>query len=277
MAYKGKSVKKNYNKMAKKAILKKSSAVSNGVKMNKPVINPVLKSYVKRIVSGSEEKKKAVLQMAYKAFINGTGFDNAAVPAYGYTTSIPVIPLISQGTTVADRVGNVIRPTFCQVRGYVRASPITATGGANSWPNEPFYVRLVLYRPKSNMSANINSDILDNGSSSQGFDGELDAMLLPYNREKFLIGYSTTFKLQAPAGTVGTNVNNDIGGLPVSKLFKIRVPLPKKLTFVDAQQSPSNARWYLAAGIVNTSGNLAAATDIRATITLSSIMEFTDA
>lgn len=258
-------------------MLKKSSAVSNGIKMNKPVINPVLKSYVKRIVSGTEEKKKAVLQVAYKSFINGTGFDNAAIPAYGYTSAIPVIPLVSYGTTVSDRVGNVIRPTSCYLRGYLRASPVTISTGNNYWPNEPFYVRVVLYRPKVSMSSNINSDIMDNGSSSQGFDGELDAMILPYNTEKFLIGYSRTFKMQAPAATVGTVVNNDIGGLPVSQFFKIRVPLPKKLTFVDTQQSPSNARWYLSAGVVNTSGNLAAATDIRATITFDSVMQFTDA
>lgn len=251
---------------------------SNGVKVSKPAINPQLKSYVKRMVKSTEEKKFANLEVAYRAHILGTGFDNAAVPtAYGYTTNFNIIPPLTAGTGVANRIGNKVNPTSCFIRGYLRASPITAVGGTNSWPNEPFYVRVVLYRMKSSMTTNVNSDILDNGNGTEGFDGTLDGMLLPYSKEKFLIAYSRTFKLQAPAGTVGTNVNNDIGGLPVAKFFKIKVPLPKTLSYVDVQTDPSNARWYLAAGVVNTSGNIAAATDIRCTITAESVMYFTDA
>lgn len=273
MAYK----KSNGKKKNTDQKTKKQAMPANGIRVPTTAINPELKAYVKRMVQGSEEKKIAKQQISYRAFINGTGFDNLALPPYGFNSSTHILPFISQGTTVADRVGNNIKPTYCYVRGYIRASPITATGGINSWPNEPFFVRLVLYRPKSNMATNINSDILDNGSGSQGFDGELDAMLLPYNKEKYLIGYSKTFKLQAPSGTVGTNVNNDIGGLPVSQFFKIKVPMPKKLEYVDGQTSPSNCRWYLSAGVVNTSGNLAAATDIRATITSECVMHYTDA
>lgn len=269
--------KKNYSKMAKKAVSKMVPAPANGIKTLKPVMNPDLKKYVERIVKTTEEVKISNQEIAYRTPINGSGFDVQGLPPYGFNSTTHIYPFISQGTGIADRTGNKIRPTKCFIRGYIRASPISAIGGNNAWPNEPFYVRLVLYRPKANMSVNTNNDIMDNGNGTEFFNGELDGMLLPYNKEKYLIGYSKTFKLQAPAGSAGTLVNNDIGGLPVSVFFRIKVPTPKTFTYVDTQTSPSNSRWYLSAGVVNTSGNLAAASDIRATISAESLLYFTDA
>lgn len=275
--YYGSKLGGRFGKKASK-MPKKIKKGTNGLKVNKPVINPVLKQYVKRAVRGTEEKKIANMEVAYRSAINGSGFDNAAAGgAYGFNASTTVVPLISQGVGPGDRIGNRIRPTSCYIRGYLRALPVTINTGSNYWPNEPFYVRVVLYRPKVNMSQNINSDILDNGNGSEGFNGELDAMLLPYNKDKFLIGYSRTFKLQAPVSSVTNAPNNDIGGLPVCKFFNIRVPMPKQLIYVDTSTAPSNCRWYLSAGIVNTSGNIAANTDIRCNVTAEAVMHYTDA
>lgn len=273
MVYRKSGLKKNYSKMAKKAISKKS----NGVKTNKSVVNPIVKSYVSKMIKKTEEVKCNNMEVAYRASIFGSGFDVAAIPAYGYTSNNTIVPLISQGTGSGERVGNKIKPVSCFIRGYIRALPISATGGNNAWPNEPFYVRLVLFCPKANMSTNVNSDIMDNNNTNLPFQGTLDSMLIPYNKDKFKIGFSRTFKLQAPVGTAGTLSNSDIGGLPVARLFKIRVPLPKTLTYVDTQTAPSNVRWYLSAGVVNTSGNIAAAADIRCNLTAETILYYTDA
>lgn len=275
MAYKGKSVKKNYAKMAKKAV---SKSKSNGLKVMKPVINPQLKSYVKKIVSGTEETKLANFDVAYRAAILGTGFNNnLGAGNYGYTTPVTLVPPVAIGTSNGNRVGNQISPKSCFIRGVIRALPITGTGGTNAWANEPFYVRVVIYKTKLNMDLNINDTILDNGAGSEPFDGTLETLLLPYNKDKYVIGATRQFKLQAPPGTAGTLTNQNIGSLPVSKLFKIKLPMPKRLTYVDTNPDPSNCRWFMAAGIVNVSGNIAANTDIRANITCESMLYYTDA
>lgn len=266
--------KKNYAKMAKKAVKSKS----NGLKVMKPTINPVLKSYVKRIVNGTEEKKLANFDVAYRQPITGTGFNNnLGAGNYGYTTTVTIVPPVSIGTSNGNRVGNQITPKSCYIRGVVRALPISAVAGTNAWPNEPFYVRIVIYKTKLNMDLNLNDTILDNGAGSEPFDGTLETLLLPYNKDKYVIGATRQFKLQAPPGTSGTLTNQNIGSLPVAKLFKINLPMPKKLTYVDTNPDPSNCRWYMAAGVVNSSGNIAANTDIRANITVESMMHYTDA
>lgn len=269
----------NYRKKTfKRKAAKKTTKKSNGLKVMKPVINPVLKSYVKRIVSGTEEKKLANIDVAYRSAILGTGFNNnLGVGNYGYTTAVTVIPPVAIGTSNGNRVGNQISPKSCFLRGVIRALPISGTGGNNAWPNEPFYVRIVIYKTKLNMDLNINDTILDNGAGSEPFDGTLETLLLPYNKDKYVIGATRQFKLQAPPGTSGTLTNQNIGNIPVSKLFRIKLPVPKKLTYVDTNPDPSNARWFMAVGVVNTSGNIALNTDIRANITCESMMYYTDA
>lgn len=267
--------KRNYRRGAKKAAPKSKA---NGLKVLKPVINPLLKKYVKRMISGTEEKKLANFDVAYRASILGTGFNNnLGAGNYGYSTSVTLVPPVAIGTANANRIGNKIVPKSCYIRGVIRALPITSVGGTNAWPNEPFYVRIVIYKTKLNMDLNLNDTILDNGAGSEPFDGTLETLLLPYNKDKYVIGATRQFKLQAPPGVSGTLTNNNIGSLPVSKLFRVSLPMPKTLTYVDTNPDPSNCRWFMAVGIVNVSGNIAANTDIRANITCESVLTYTDA
>lgn len=267
--------KRNYKRMAKKSVAKSKA---NGIKTTKRIVNPALKQMVKRMISGTEEKKLANFDVAYRAPITGSGFNNnLGAGSFGYTTTVTIVPPVAIGTANANRIGNKIVPKSCYIRGVIRALPISAVGGNNAWPNEPFYVRVVIFKTKLNMDLNLNDTILDNGAGSEPFDGTLETLLLPYNKDKYVIGATRQFKLQAPPGTAGTLVNNNIGSLPVSKLFKIRLPMPKVLTYVDTNPDPSNCRWYMAVGTVNVSGNIAANSDIRANITAESIMTYTDA
>lgn len=263
----------NYRKGAKKPAAKPKK---NGIKVSKPVINPVLKRYVKKIVNGTEERKQFNLNLGEGSAIVGSGISSTGT-VYGYTTPSSVIPVIQGGVGVQQRVGNRIRPTSCYIQGFVRALPVNTAN--NNHPNDPFYVRIVLFRHKTSMITASNSDIIDDQNTGGGvpFDGSVNRMLMPYNKDKYLIGGSRQFKLQ-PCSTIGTGALENLAGIPSIGIFKMKVPLPKTMVYNDnLSNEPQNARWYLSVGIVNSSGVLSPNTTVRATFTAQCYINYTDA
>lgn len=261
--------RKNYSKMAKKAVKK-----SNGVTSKKRVVNPVLKSYVKKIVNGTEEVKFFTQPIATKTTLNGTGFNTTG--NFGFNSGV-IIPQLSQGPGQTQRVGNQVSTRGrLLVKGHVLALPTSAT--SNPFPNMPFYVRIVVWRHKLNYSQTTNADILDNGLTAGGnpFDGTLDDLNVPFNKDKFDIGAVRVFSLQ-PISTVATYSSENLSKYPCSKFFKMYVKIPAKLKYNDATLEPQNCRWYLSAGIVNHDGSLAVNNIYRANITADSTMRWTDA
>lgn len=264
--------KRNYARMAKKAVRKPKA---NGIKVSKPVINPVLKKYVSKLVNKTEEIKVFTNGLATKYNIQGSGFNTTG--PFGFNSPSNIIPIISQGTGQHQRVGNVIRPKGkLYIRGHVVALPTSSTN--NPFPNCPFYVKIVVWRQKASMSTISNTDILDNGITAGGinFDGTLDDLMIPFNRDKYVIGAVKTFSLQ-PNSTVSGYSTENLSRFPVSKFFKMYVDLPAKLTYNDTLLDPSNCRWYMSAGIVNCDGTLAINSIYRAQITADATMRFTDA
>ena len=261
--------KKNYSKMAKKAVSK-----SKGLKVKKSVINPVLRSYVNRIVKKQEEVKFFTGSVAYKQSLLGSGFNTTG--NFGFNSSSSIIPVIQQGVGQQQRIGNKINTKgYLLLRGHVLALPTSST--TNPYANMPFYVRIVVWRQKQSLTTNSNTQILDNGLGAGGndFDGTLDDMMVPYNTDRFQIGATRTFMMQ-PNSTVGTYSSENLGKYPCTKFLKIYVKVPKVLTFNDASLDPTNARWYVSAGIVNANGDLAINTIARAQITLDVTMKYTD-
>jgi len=259
--------KKNYSKMAKKAM-------GNGITSKKSVVNPALKSMVKKMVNKTEEVKFFTQAIATKTTILGTGFNTTG--NFGFNSGV-ILPQVSQGPGQTQRIGNQISPKGkLLVRGHVLALPTSAA--SNPFPNMPFYVKLVVWRHKLNYTQTTNSDILDNGFTAGGnpFDGTLDDLSAPLNRDKYDIGAVRTFSLQ-PNATVGTYSAENLSRFPVSKFFRMYVKLPAKLTYNDAPLEPTNCRWYLSAGIVNHDGSLSVNTNYRANITADSVMRWSDA
>lgn len=267
--------KKNFKKVAKRPLSRSARVVSS-----KRVVSPTLKKIVKRMISATEEIKQTGMTIAYKNGIMGQGFNNNPAVNTGYSNTTCIIPQIGQGTLNNQKVGNVVIPKSCVVRGYLNALPITANGGTNPYPNVPFYVKVIVYRLKVNMTSNFNEDIMDDAGAYVPFSGFIDDLLLPLNTEKYAIAYNKTFKLQAPPGTAGTNTNSNIGSIPTAKMFKVNLlkHLPKKLKYTDTSLDPTNARWFISAGIVPCDGNSTyLTTEARAWISCESLIKFTDA
>lgn len=274
MVYKGKSGKKNYSRMAKKALSPKKSS-SNGIKVMKPVINSALKQYVNKIVNATEETKFMTNSLAYKSNITGTGFNTTG--PIGFNTAFNIIPVVSQGVAQGNRVGNRISPVGkLLIRGSLLALPTSAT--TNPCANLPFYVRVVVWRHKASMTTVTNSDILDDNITigGVGFAGTIDDLMLPYNKDKYIIGASRTFALQ-PNSTVGTYSSENLSRYPISKMFKMYIDLPKHLNYNDTSADPSNARWYLSAGVVNFDSSSLVTSNIRCNLTAEAVLQFKDA
>lgn len=264
-------LRKKYAKKMKKSSVSKS----NGIKAKKSVINPILKSYVKRIVKGTEEIKFHTAALASSNNILGSGFNTTT--NYGYTTPSSIIPPIQQGVGQQQRVGNKIRPVGkLIIKGYVLATPVTTTN--NAYINTPFTVRVVVWRQRQNPTSVSNTAILDSGVTGAGndFDGTLYDLMTPFNKDKFEIGAVRTFQLQ-PNYSVGVSPQENLSKYPVNKFFKMYVKLPKNLLYNDTLLDPQNARWYMSAGIVQSTGATIANTNVRATITADSILYYSDA
>lgn len=266
--------KKNYQKMAKKS-LSKQKLSSNGIKVSAPVVNPALKQYVNKIVKSNEETKILTNSIAYKSNITGIGF-NTTGPT-GFTSAFNILPVVAQGATQYNRIGNKISPVGnLLIRGHILALPTSST--SNPCPNLPFYVRVVVWRQKASMTTLTNSDILDDNVTAGGvpFDGTLDDLMIPFNKDKFVIGGVKTVKLQ-PNASVSTYSVENLSRYPVAQMFKMYVKLPKTITYNDTSADPSNCRWYFSAGVVNFDGSILTSSSIRANITAETVMKFKDA
>lgn len=273
VSYGKKSPRRSTRRVGRKSAARPTK--SNGLRVQKAVINPALRKYVNKIVKSNEETKFFTTSIAYKQSILGSGFNTTG--NFGYNTGSNILPVIQQGTGQQQRIGNRISTSgYFMVRGHVLALPTAAL--TNPYNNVPFYVKIVVWRQKPSMTTVSNTEIMDDGLTAGGvnFDGTLDDLMVPFNKDKFLIGATRTFMLQPNAST-GTYSNENISKYPVSKFFKLRVPIPKTLSYNDVSADPTNCRWYLSAGIVNCDGALAINTIARAQITSEAVFRYKDA
>lgn len=265
--------KRNFRKGVKKAA---SKPKANGVRSVKSVINPALKQYVKKMIDKDTETKFFTLDIANKANITGSGFQTTG--PYGWNAASSIIPTINQGTGDQQRVGNDIEPVGkLMVKGYVYALPVNSTN--NAYVNTPFYVRIVIWRQKMDLTANNNMQILDDNLTDQGraFDGTLDDLQQYYNKEKYEIGATKTFLLQ-PNASIGGVTNTETGPYPCSKQFTLYARLPKKIKYNDSSTAVSNCSWFMSAGIVPTNGVWPLPnTVVRAMISATSFIKYKDA
>lgn len=271
MGYK-KAGKKNYAKMAKKATAK---ATGKSLVVAQPKINPLLKNYVSRLIHGQEEVKFFTNSCGYKQSILGSGFNTTT--SMGYTSPNNILPIIQQGVGQQQRIGNRITTKgYLHIRGHVLALPTSSTTNPNA--NLPFYVKIVVWRQKQSMTTVSNTQILDDGISGGGndFDGTLDDLMVPFNKNRFEIGAVRTFMLQ-PNSTVGTYSSENLSKYPVSKFFRMNVKIPKVLDYNDTASDPSNCRWFFSAGVVNVDGSLMINTIARASITAEAVLKYRDA
>lgn len=235
----------------------------------------IVKIAKKAVANQAEVKEVVNTDVMNKTNIPGAGLRSTS----GYGQFAGVIPLVSQGTTESTRVGNIINVKNLSVRYTLKALPTTVSGGSNPYQGVPFLVRVVIYRHKFNIGDSSPDALIDTNASATYLSSDLDTYFRKYNKDEYFVAYSKTHRMSAPShnnGTTTDTVNQD----PKSSAIVIRsckVRLPKKLTFNDAANTPTNAGWWIGIAVVNTDESaIPATTAVRCTANVESILQYTD-
>lgn len=259
------------NKKAKAVVAAASGSSKGGVSL-------AVAKYVKKMIDKDQEDKHDLLNVWTNANCLQSGFDSSSTNS-GLTTSNSIIPVVTQGVAVDNRIGNQIRPKSLIARLILQARPVNPTD--NFVAGLPFYVRVVFYNRKDSMTNNNNTTILDLGGSNTGFTGSLASLLLKYNKDTFNIIKSYTFKMmpaQAVSASSVTSSENMANGFRSHIYKNVRLPIPKKLRYDDTAAQP-NHRIYCAVGVVNADNSsvLPITTGYRLRVSMDTHLIFEDA
>lgn len=219
--------------MVKKIKFKKKKALPNTTTMKK------VKKLIKKSISNEAEKKMAF-----------TSTGQALSPFYpGILDSFNVrylLPSITNGTGPNERIGDLIRPIYMTVKGFIRFNNATA-GSQINFTN--VMIRLIIASLKTTPSQDLVvgalnlslQNLLRRGGTNVPFTGYINDLWTPINTELWTPHYDKKIRLTQPNffTTVG---DQDLSG--TVKIFSIKVPLPKILRYIDgvnAGVQPTNA------------------------------------
>lgn len=246
MAYK----RARKNGSSKRPMRKRMSRKRKGGKSN---VGAKIKKYVKRAISSNIETKETCATT-----VNATIFTANMQGPVSLPTWLNLVPTIAQGTGVGQRIGNSVRVSRANFKGYVNLLPYGTT--SNPGPL-PYYVKIWLVSNRVNNSyslaaSNINNNFFELGSQTFGFDGRIMDMVYPVNKELWKIHGVRTMRLGSSSITnqSGTGAYCD-GQSPMSMFFSFEYgKILSKLAFDDATLAPTNRSLFLVFQCVSADG-----------------------
>lgn len=269
MAY----VKRNYRKrpVAKKSVVKKALRKTKSL---------VVARICRRVMGRFTETKTATaLTVADQNVVNGGGLNNTT--GLGYTTGL-ALPLVSQGVSDGQRIGNVINVKRVSLKYTLRAIDVSQNIGTNPFPALPFLIRIVAYSHRIDKTDNSNTGILETGAGSQNLGATPDYWLEPYNKKEYVIHYSKQYMMQPVRTTfAGTGYQSDNlanGALTfISRKVNLK-QIPKKFIYNDSALSnaPTNCGVYIGVAVCNIDGTAINSGQYRAMVNLETYMSYTD-
>lgn len=243
-----------------------------------------VKKIVRRVLKKDEEVKCGTLQVFQQNIVLGAGLNSST--GYGLTTTgiggLPtsIVPLISNGTGMADRIGAYVNGKSLMVKYSLRALDTTGnTAGTNPFRGKPMYVRVVIYNHRYALDDYGNINILQKGNTTGNLDSLPDSYFERYNNKEFKIFYSKTFKLSAFSDTGSTpptleNMPNGFSNFIVRRAY---IKVPRKLIFNGTNTEPSNFAPKMAVCMCNADGSVVGLTQYRVQVNAESRLYFTDA
>lgn len=240
-----------------------------------------IKTIVKRVMKGQSELKTATnLTIADQVSVYGAGLNTPV--GLGFVSASSIIPLITQGASESNRIGNQVRPKWLSLRYTLRAVPTTdASSPTNNNPFKgvPFLCRVIVFKHRWAIDEASQTGILQNGSSSQNLGSTPDNWVMPYNTDEFRILYSKQFKMQALAHTGSTgvlNTENQGNYLQNFIVKRCRIPMPKLLRFNDNNGAATNEGFFMAVAVCNVDGTVVSNIQTRVQINAESYLDFYD-
>lgn len=208
---------------------------------------------VKKVINSNEETKFVLTALANLQagtnLGNFTGFTSAITST---NEAFICLPQVAQGDDDNQRVGNVIQPKSCIVRG-------TVTLRGTNQDSESVYADLYFMTSK-NVKDQVNGatlPITEMLNLGNGFNGDYDGLSytaqFPINKSDFNLIKHIRVLLQKAAGDPNTALS---GGTTIatdtfsySRTFNVKIPCPAKLTYKDSTTVyPNNYYPFLVAG-----------------------------
>lgn len=188
---------------------------------NKPTLNPVIKTYVKKELAKNIENKITQNVANAANVLTITAFSEPTPPTFSYYRWAPQgngnLFSISQGTAQNERVGNKIKIKRWIVKGSVYANSAFGQTEANGNPNLSGQMIVKLYfGRKVNISDVVDgtlAELYQEGGQAITPDGDVVERLYAINKDNYKVYWQRTFKIgvsvQAGTGAVIGESNND--------------------------------------------------------------------
>lgn len=248
-----------------------------------------IKKIVKSVLNTKLETKYAPnLTVADTIYVAGAGLNyNGSTNLNGWSSGpaqgTGLIPLIGQGASEGARIGNRIEPKSFKLKFSLHALPTTdASSVANTNPfrGMPFIARVLIYRHRYANDDFGQTQMLQNGNTSEDIGSTVDDFFKPYNRDEYYIYYSKNFLMSA-AQHSNTNglTQTDMESKASSFIYRsVPIKLPKHLLFNDGVTNQcTNAGMFMAVCVCNTDGSSITTTQRRLLVNAEANLSFTDA
>lgn len=218
-----------------------------------PTAKPVLRKAVEKVIKSNLESKFAIgvpfNNATSSSLLNHTAFTSAITSTNEVYALIPIVP---QGTDDFQRTGQQIEPRSLTTRVHVTLNP--ANLSAESVYVDFYFVTSKVVKSFYLESQVPTSELLNSGDGSNvPYDGTSYTAGYPINKSKFTLIKHKRVLLQKGAN----NPNNTLtgGATPATdtfsyqKSFSVKIPLPKKLTYLNASETtPSNYYPFMMVG-----------------------------
>jgi len=199
------------------------------------------------------KKVKAVVQSfaEHKQFTSYGGNNQIGTASASFPSSLNLMPVLNQGTGDSTRVGNEVRITSANIRGYVNILPYNVSTNVLS---TAVMVKIWLCSYKTAQTNNISltnadSSFFEINNGSVGMQGTMLDMVLQPNMDSWTVHASKKVKIGAgyasSTGPVGTSGYFDNSPMTAPFSFNWGKYCKSPLRFNDATTSPSNKNMFL--------------------------------
>lgn len=221
-------------KKGKKSTSKRSRKTSKKV-------TKTLKKYVKRAIRSNLETKEWTQQGYNNSISANTG---SGTPGF----LLSLMPTISQGTGTAERIGNMIMPTYSMLKIRFNLLPynVSTNDVANQW-----FVKVWIASYKEANAASLGySSFFQGNSSANGFNNNVSDIMRDVNNDLWTVHATRTKKLGASsAGSlISSSTIYDNSQMNCSMKINLRKFYHKQLKYNDTNTTVTNQNiWFIVA------------------------------
>lgn len=184
---------------ARKRVSKRPRGKRAAPKRNRAV-STATKVYVKKLLHSQIENKMILTYAANQNMITA-GPTNASY--------INLLPVITQGTGVSNRVGNEVRVVSGILKGYVNLLPYNAVSNPTV---APLYIKMWLFSMKTINSTAVTAGTLANffsvNNAGAGFQGSILDMMLPVNADLVTVYATKVINIGTTYSAYGNSDNS---------------------------------------------------------------------